>query len=280
MPGPLLKWLETAPLYVIGAVLLGFMLIAFIVCFRSRLYFAPPIEADGSRRNRDYDGYIVSAALGLLALLLGFTFSLTINRYEERRQLVVAEANAIGTAYLRVQLLSAPHRDRLSGLLATYVDTQIALAGTNYAAGSPLLKKDDMLLTDIWAATAAAFDAVKQTPFSNALVESMNRMIDLDASRRAARGTQIPIEVFVVLLVYVVGTSGILGYVIAGGRDRVVAVFLLALFSLSLMLILDLDRPISGGIRESQEPMEDLRASLQSRPPATFDQWRGDPIRH
>lgn len=79
-------------------------------------------EADGQ------EGYIVSAVLGLLALLMGFTFSLAVDRFDARRALVLQEANAIGTTYLRAQLLIEPHRSRMTDLLVRYTDNRILLA--------------------------------------------------------------------------------------------------------------------------------------------------------
>ena len=118
MPAFLLVWLESAPLLSVGVIVLG----TDVGRSRHRIRAA---NAPGQHRRRGRmktrdsgsEGYVVSATLGLLALLLGFTFSLAIQRFETRRELVLADANAIGTAYLRVQLLDEPHRSRLSGLL-------------------------------------------------------------------------------------------------------------------------------------------------------------------
>ena len=74
------------------------------------------------------EGYVVSAVLGLLALMLGFTLAMAVDRYETRRALVLEEANAIGTTYLRAQLFGEPHRARLSKLLVEYNDNRLALA--------------------------------------------------------------------------------------------------------------------------------------------------------
>ena len=92
----------------------------------------------GPRRAKQEDhnqeSYLVGSMLGLLALLLAFSFSMALDRYEERRHLVIQEANAIGTAYLRTQLLDEPHRARLSGLLVDYTDNRIALGDGSHAA--------------------------------------------------------------------------------------------------------------------------------------------------
>ena len=81
----------------------------------------------GETEDHNQESYLVGSMSGLLALLMAFSFSMALDRYEERRHLVIQEANAIGTAYLRSQLLDEPHRARLSGLLVDYTDNRIAL---------------------------------------------------------------------------------------------------------------------------------------------------------
>jgi hypothetical protein len=276
MPAFLLAWLDQAPLLFIGVILFGLMTAAAAVGYGLRMRQDAAADAE-DKRDSGSEGYIVSATLGLLALLLGFTFSLAIQRFETRRELVLADANAIGTAYLRVQLLGEPHRSRLSGLLLNLATDKVELATVGPKGAGPLLAKEDKLLTDIWSATAAAFDSVRTTAFGNALVDSMNKMIDLDASRRAARAAHVPTEVLAVLLVYLVVTTGVLGFVLAGSRAQLAAGFLLILLTLSLLLIIDIDRPTIGGIRESQGPMEQLRNSMKSQPPTVYDRWRSTP---
>jgi hypothetical protein len=266
-------WLNNANLLLVAAVLFGAMCLAAAVgvLLQQRRRPAKVKESDSGQ-----EGYIVSAVLGLLALLLGFTFSMATDRFDARRLLVLEEANAIGTAYLRAQLLSEPHRTRTTSILLRYTDNRLALAKAipGSAEQRRLLKTNDALLTDLWAATSAAFDSIKGLDFSSTYVDSINALIDLDASRKTARQARVPAEVFAVLFVYLITTAGVLGYVLKGARGRMAAGFLLALLTLSLMLIIDINRPVLGGISESQRPMEDLRKSLAAQPPAVFDKWR------
>ncbi|CAN7169130.1 hypothetical protein LJR219_000236 [Phenylobacterium sp. LjRoot219] len=267
------SWLNRTDLPVLAAILFGAMCAAAAIGLllqRSRRNAAVQDGESGQ------EGYIVSAVLGLLALLLGFTFSLAVDRFDARRLLVLEEANAIGTAYLRSQLLAEPHRARMSDLLVRYTDNRIALAKARPAstAQQQLLAVNDALITDIWAGTSAAFDSIKGLDFSSAYLDSVNLVIDLDASRRTARAARVPTEVFVVLFVYLVTTAGVLGYVLKGMRGRLAAGFLLALLTLSLILIMDINRPAVGGISESQRAMEELRKSLATQSPAVFDRWR------
>lgn len=273
----ILNWLETAPLIVLGAVLLLLMFGGATAGFRIRRDLERELAHSEQKWHHDYDGYIVSAVLGLLALLLGFTYSLAIGRFEERRTLVVEESNAIGTAYLRAQLLGEPHRHRLSGLIVDFTRSEIRLGNAAHdPAVSRLLAANDALQTQMWAATAAAFDSVRTISLSLALAQAMNAVIDDSAARREARTVHVPTEVFAVLFVYLIGAAAVLGYVLAAGRGRLAASFLLVLMCLSFLVVLDIDRPTSGGIVESQLPMERTLKSLESQPPEVFDRWRTD----
>lgn len=264
------SWMDGAPIVVLGGVVLVLMALAAVTGMTIRRRHV----RDRGEDHGDGEGYVVSGVLGLLALLLGFTFALAVDRFETRRALVLEEANAIGTVYLRSQLLEEPHRARISGLLVDYTDNRLALAKANPPELGALLTKNDRLLTDLWAAASSAFLTIKGLDFSSTYLDSMNNLIDLDAARKAAHQVRVPAEVFVVLVVYLVVTAGVLGYVFDGKRGRAAAVFMLLLLSMSLMLIIDIDRPNRGGIQEGQGPMEQLQASLKSQPASVYDRYR------
>ncbi len=266
-------WLNQASLHFLGGVLVVLMLLAVGVgvALHHWNYRAGRVRAE---REGDLEGLVVSAVLGLLALLMGFTFSLAVDRFDTRRALVLVEANAIGTAYLRAQLLQAPHRARLSGLLLAYTDNRIALAKSAKPRTGERLAENDRLVTELWAATAAAVPSIRDPGLTGALLQSLNAVIDLDAARKTARMVRVPAEVFAVLFVYLIGTAGVLGYVFVGNRGRGAAAFMLLLLTLSFLLILDIDRPTMGGVREDQGPMEQLLVSLKAQPPPVFDRYR------
>ncbi len=266
-------WLNNSPLLLLGGGILILMTLAVAggIALRS---WNDRRDPSGSRGGEGgLEGYVVSAVLGLLALLMGFTFSLAVDRFEMRRALVLEEANAIGTAYLRAQLLQEPHRTRIGRLLVNYTDNRILLGQAPPDRVPPLLAANDRMLTDLWAATASAFVTIKDLDFSSTFVDSVNNVIDLDAARKTARLARVPAEVFFVLFVYLIVTAGVLGYVFVGNRGRGAAAFMLALLTLSLLLILDIDRPNKGGVREAQTPMEQLKASFKTQPPAVFDRY-------
>jgi hypothetical protein len=164
----------------------------------------------------------------------------------------------------------------MTGLLVRYADNRLLLAKAvpGSAVQQQYLKTNDALLTDIWAGASAAFDSIKALPFSNIYLNAINALIDLDESRKTARVARVPPAVFAVLFIYLITAAGVLGYVLKGARGRIAAGFLLALLTLSLMLIIDINRPALGVITECQQPMEDLQKSLAAQPPAVFDKWR------
>lgn len=133
---------------------------------------------------------------------------------------------------------------------------------------------NDRLIVDLWAATDAAFPTIQGLDFSSTFLDSINQVIDLDASRKAARAVRVPPAVFLVLILYMTVSALVMGYVLVGPRSRVSGLFLLVLFTLALALVIDIDRPARGGVQENEGPMEDLVASLHLWKPADFDRWR------
>jgi hypothetical protein len=217
-------------------------------------------------------GLVVSGILVVLGLLLGFTFSLALDRFEQRRMLVITEANAISTSYLRAQLLDEPDRTRLSNLLIAYTDNRVNLA-TAASDKRPLLEQNDRLLTQIWAGVAAALDTPKGRAISTPLTLTFNELIDLDTERKVARTANIPGLVFATLYVFLVVTAVVVGFVLSGKRQRYLALVMILLLTLGISTIVDLNRPTSGWIRESQEPML-MTKKLLSQPRSDFDQFK------
>lgn len=261
-------WLLTAPIPIIGLILYAGMIVAAAVGWTLRMWHAPP----ETERAQASEGYIVSAVTGLLALLVGFTFSLAIDRYETRRALVLEEANAISTVYVRTQLLPEPHRDRISALLTEYTTNREALA--RQRLGERLqdrLTRSDALIIALWKATMSAFPTIEDRAFSVAYLNSMNEMMDMDAARQHSRRTHVPAEVFLMLVIYQIVAAGVLGYVLGGSRARATSALLLMLFGGSLILVIDIDRPDSGGIREQQTSMDLVMQMIRDNPPHSFD---------
>jgi hypothetical protein len=274
MPSGVFAWLDNLPLPALCVILLACVFLAAGAGLALRNWAKRDRAAD-TPEQQSQENSIVSGLLGLLTLLLAFTFSLAIDRFEARRELVITHSNAIGTAYLRVQLLPEPHRTRLSGLLVDYTANILSLAQARRKDVPSLLARDDRLLGDIWSATVAAHDATRTLPFSAGFLQSMNTMIDADAARRGERLTRLPNRVLAALFIYLAITGTVLGYLVSGNRIRLVASALMTLLVVSLVLIVDIDQPTRDGIVESQSPIEAVLETLKSQPPGSYDRWRG-----
>ena len=250
---------DAAPLWLIGILL--FLLLALFfrlgVWLRSR-------GKHGEGRTDD-EGYLLSAALALLGLLIAFTFSLALNRYDNRRNLVVQEANAIGTAWLRAGLIEGDTGRHLQRSIARYADVRLDLPKS----------ADDMHVARIETYTARMQSQLWQemktdiaslpAPIATTLIAAMNEMFDIAASRKAEREARIPPDILLVLVLCTAMSAAIIGYVLGntGRSHRTVTTILFALLTLALLMILDLDRPWRGTITVSQQPMLDMRAGLR-----------------
>lgn len=267
-------WLLVIPIWTIGVVLFAGMLAIgwFGSWLRRRHDRAARDHGMEEGEKGDGAGLIVSSVMGLLALLVGFTFSIAVDRYDARRSGVLEEANAIGTTYLRTQLLEEPYRSEISRLLLSYTNNRHVLSQAPPGPRTDAaLATNDRLVSELWIATVAAFPSIRGYDFSSSYLETMNAMIDMDAVRKAARRATIPGEVFLLLLIYQLVAAGVVGYSLTGTRGRQSAAFLFFLFGLSMLTVLDLNRPINGWIRVPQQPMIDLMEMMRANPPAAFD---------
>lgn len=271
--GPMSSWLIQFPAFIMGVILFAAMAIAAF----AGLAFRRWIERRRDERNETNEGYVVAGMLTLVGLLIGFTFSMAIDRYEARRMLVIDDANAIETLYLRAQLLDEPHRSRFSNLLVRYTDNHLRLAQVQGDEAQRLLGENDRLLADLWTATVPAFDTIRGIDFSSSFVDSVNQVIQVDAARRAARYAQIPAPVFGVMFLYAIATAFVLGGILTGPHGLTATILLVALFTLAFVLLVDINKPVTGAIRESQQPMEELRETMRRAPPALFDRLRPPP---
>lgn len=250
-------WLDRAPLGLIELAFLLILLVSIEIGYRGYRWVRPK---DG--RKMSGQEFLLSAVLGLLALLLGFTFSLSLSRYEARRALVVQEANAIGTTWLRAQLLDEPYRGELGGLLKQYADARLAWSDTSSGRDlGPTRALQDRL--------AAAMQHMTHGGTSPVVVGWVLTPLDdafgVQAARAAARSARVPDRVLAVLVLYSALSMVMLGYILAinGHRHEVATGLLLVLLTLAFGIILDLDRPQGGAILVSQQPLIEMRASMK-----------------
>lgn len=206
------------------------------------------------------------AAIGLLALMVGFTFAISLSRFEARRDAILAEANAIGTTALRARLLPEQHRKEVLELLRDYVKIRLDL--THHPATAADLvaatQRSNTLQEKLWqqAEAMAAIDrGVVPTGF---FIQTLNEMIDDQAKRLAAIRNRVPNVVQLALFGIAIIACGFTGY--ATGLDKRrsrLPVYVMGLLAGAvILLILDLDRPGAGFIEVSQQPMIDTASSI------------------
>lgn len=211
-------------------------------------------------------GEIIAAMLGLLALLLGFTFNLAAARFDTRRTLVLDEANAIGTTWLRAGLLPEPQSTEVRKLLREYLEVRLGAVHSGQVQQG--IARSEELQGQLWAEATAVGQQQSGSIMAGLFITSLNEVIDLHAKRVLfGLGTRIPFNIWATLYLVALLSFGAMGFH-AGlpGARRYFAIIPAALtFSLVLLLIVDLDRPQGGFLRTSQQPLEDLRNLVNGR---------------
>ncbi|MFM8820210.1 MAG: hypothetical protein ACKOD3_06635 [Phenylobacterium sp.] len=222
--------------------------------------------AAGAGLSQAGEGLIATSVVGLLSLLIAFTFSLALARHELRRTLVVEEANAIGVAYMRSQLLDEPYRTELGGVILSYAQVRRATGELWGPAQLAAQAHSEALQVPIWRRTALAARASATPALANFLVQSVTRMIEVEGQRKAALAARSPPAVLGALMVSAIGVAGVLGYVSAGAHAhrRWISLVMFGLVTIAFMLILDLDRPGDGLVQVPEDNMTDMIRSLPS----------------
>ena len=209
---------------------------------------------------------IQGAVLGLLALLLGFTFAMAAERFQARKDLLRDESNAIGTVALRTALLPEPQRSNIVKLLPGYVDTRIELQQKGYLpdAVRDVSARAGKLQAQIWAEAVAAAERAPQSVMVALFVSALNDMIDMDGKQLAALRNRIPVPIFLLLFLVAFVAVGITGYG-SGQRHRESAsltVLVSLLIAAVIILVVDLHRPTRGLIALDLSSLTQVRLNL------------------
>jgi hypothetical protein len=228
-----------------------------------------PLHAAHDESRRSQISGLQGALLGLLGLLLGFTFAMAVARYDARRDLVVKEANAIGTTFLRADLLPDAQQAPVQDLLRRYVD--VRLRYQPLSADPVMLAEGLRMSADIqnqlWhQATSAARTA--PSPLVATFITALNETIDTDAERVAASRNRIPSAVWLLLLI-VASLGCLLSSYAAGAygtRTAFSSLVLPLLIAVVMTLIFDLANPHKGMIGVSQQPLVDLQLAIRASP--------------
>jgi len=212
-------------------------------------------------QNREDFKFVLGGTLTLLGLIIGFTFSMAVGRYDQRKNYEEEEANAIGTEYVRADLLPPADATNVRSLLTNY----LALRIHNYKARDrQQLQQVDAetarLQNRMWSAVSAS--AVTQpTPVTALAVAGINDVLNSQGYAQAARRNRVPVEAWALLGLISICCNLMIGYG-AQGRAPFVLLILPVILSVSLFLIADIDSPRSGLVRVRPLNLESLAQSL------------------
>lgn len=222
------------------------------------------------RKEKEPDGplgSLVGALLGLLAFILAFTFGMTASRFDVRRQLVLQEANAIGTTYLRAGLLPKTQGLEIRRLLRDYVDARLGIAPDNIPE---TLKRSENIHGRLWSQAKSLVQTDMDSELRSLFIASLNEVIDLHQSRKTV-GLQYRIPGTVWTAVYLLSVLSMLtvGYQVgmSGTRRLRGTPILAAAFALVILMIADIDRPGEGFMRVSQQPLADVQQMMRGDSP-------------
>jgi hypothetical protein len=244
----------------IAAMLFVLIVIAHEVGMRIGNYFLEKSDSDVKSQTSAIQGGI----LGLLALILGFTFSMSLQRYDSRSSAEVEEANAIGTAQLRAALLPDPFATQAQTAIHDYIDLRLESSHvdlTRRKLRKELNAKTSTLQQRIWDIGVAAADVSPNPVKTGYFLTSVNDMIDAQGARLDVLNRHVPPAIFYLLFIFFIFTGGLIGYSSGLGqrRARAPALILNLLICLMVFIIIDLDRPRRGVIEVRQDSMEALR---------------------
>jgi len=208
--------------------------------------------------------FILRAALTLLDLIIGFTFSMAVVRYDQRKNYEEQEANAIGTEYLRADLLPAADATKLRGLLRAYLDQRLL----NYnARKAEDLKQIDAqtarVQNEMWSAVVTSAEA-RATPIAALVVAGMNDVLNSQGYTQAAWWNRIPTAAWLLLVAICVFCNLLIGLVARGKSAFLFGILPVAL-AICLSLIADIDSPRRGFIHVRPQNLESLAQSMRSQ---------------
>lgn len=248
------------PSYVIALILFAGILIAYEIGFRIGKFHQKSTDIEIKSQTNN----IQAGVLALLALLLGFTFNISLQRYDARSEAVIQEANSIGTTVLRTKLLPTPYDTKILALLKEYIDIRIEnskIELSRYKERADIIKRGNEQLNKIWDVSIQAAKSDPNPVTTGLFMAALNEMIDSRSARFEIQNRHIPEAILFLLFFVFVMSGAVIGY--AGGlglkRAYVPTVLLTLLIVLVVYLILDLDRPRRGLITVKQDYIIQLK---------------------
>jgi hypothetical protein len=210
---------------------------------------------------------VVAATLTLLGLIIGFSFSMATSRYDQRKNLEEAEANAIGTEYLRADLLPADDAARVRALLVEYLNQRILFyRARDQDQLGQINAATAQLQTDLWSAVKVPADSARATTVLGLVISGMNDVLNSQGYTQAAWWNRIPVAAWALMAAIAICANLMFGCDARHAKAGAIHLFILPLvLSIAFFLIADIDSPRGGAIRVNPQNLVSLADSLHAR---------------
>lgn len=246
------------------------LLVSMLVCLELGRRYGLKNNVEESEKGASGKRIVEGAFFGLLSLLLAFSFAGATGRFDHRRELIIEEANDIGTAYLRIDLLAPEVQPKMRGLFRAYVDDRLAVyhALPDIDAAKKQLNESIELQNQIWAlAVTSTRDETSHPDSGKLLLAALNSMIDISNSRTWAALTHPPVIIFVFLFLIALICAFIAGDSLSGAKPRawLHALAFALLTCISVYVIFEIEYPRIGfiNIEKYDQALVDVRASMK-----------------
>jgi hypothetical protein len=260
----ILKFYDFWPLWVTYLFIISLLFFAAEIGFYSGK--ARKIKVVDTEAEDKQTGSIMAASLGLLALLLAFSFNTSTNIHTERKNLVLKEANAIGTLYLRTRLFDLEQAHELREILREYITLRINMVRDHSNASlKEKIERSEVLHDRIWTLVTEISQDMDKTVGTIQLIHAANEVIDLHSERINAGLKRIPVVSSFILLFIALLTLALMGYQsgLNGARVLIPRTALILSLATVMIVIVDLDRPGGDLVEISQHSIESLQEQLQ-----------------
>lgn len=251
-----MEYLDTLPIWAVFSGLVILVLTTAEVGFRAGIWLLDRGSEVGENR---MTSSVVGGMLSLLGLLMAFSIGITINQHGERKAMVVTEANAINTAWLRAGFLDEPDSLSMRKLLREY--TEVRLDAANQAIDLPVaMMRSEEIHKKMWDVVESNVRQGNDTDIMTSLVESVNKVINTHNLRFTAATKRLPRTLGITLLAATLLSFLLVGVASSADRKRdtaAILIFALAFIAVQMIMV-DLDRPREGMLTVSQTAMTDL----------------------
>jgi hypothetical protein len=253
-----------------GALITGILFVLMLAAIEVGFRLGFRQKDSATAVTRDHLNAVQASLLGFMALLLAFTFSLSVQRFDTRSDAVVDEANTIGTAYLRAQLLPPALRNDVQALLRDYVDKRVqtsAISMVSQDEWEALQAKAPVSHAALWEYALRSAELNPNPVTSGLFIQALNDMIDSYGRNVGHVSRHVPEQVLFLLFGTLLVAGGVVGLTagVGGQRPSLASFAMVALILALVFVILDLDRPRRGRIQVSNQSLLDLQASIKSQ---------------